>query len=89
MPAISVIVPCYNEAALLPRSVDSALAQTYRDIEIILVDDGSTDESPALCDAYAAKDPRVRVIHQPNAGLSAARNAGMAFLPAEEIDRFG
>ncbi len=78
MPTLSVIVPCYNGEAFLARAMDSALAQSFRDLEIVLVDDGSTDGSPAMCDRYAAQDSRVHVIHQPNAGLSAARNAGMA-----------
>jgi len=85
MPKLSVIVPCYNGEAFVSRAVDSALAQTYENLEIILVDDGSTDGSPAICDAYAAADARVQVIHQKNAGLSAARNAGMAVATGEYI----
>ena len=77
MPEISVIVPVYNTASRLPRCVESILAQTFPDFELILVDDGSTDDSPALCDHYAAADPRVRVIHQENQGVSLARNAGL------------
>ncbi len=73
----SVIVPIYNVEPYLPICVDSILAQTFRNFELILVDDGSTDGSPILCDAYARKDSRVRVIHQPNAGVVAARNAGL------------
>lgn len=78
MDLISVIVPVYNVASFLPACVDGLLAQTYQNLEIILVDDGSTDESPALCDAYAAQDPRVKALHQPNSGIAAARNAGLA-----------
>ncbi len=78
MDLISVIVPVYNVAPFLPACVDGLLTQTYQDLEIILVDDGSADEGPALCDAYAAKDGRVKVIHQPNSGIAAARNAGLA-----------
>lgn len=74
---ISVIVPIYNVSQYLPQCLDSILAQTWQDIEIILVDDGSKDECPQLCDQYAAKDARIRVIHKPNGGLSDARNAGM------------
>ncbi len=77
MPQITVIVPVYNVEPYLHRCVDSILAQTYTDFELILVDDGSPDNCPSICDAYAAQDERVRVIHQPNGGLSAARNAGI------------
>ena len=70
---ISVIVPVYNVAAYLGECIDSILAQTYRELEIILVDDGSMDGSGEICDEYAAKDARVRVIHQENRGVSAAR----------------
>lgn len=76
-PAISVIIPVYNVAPYLNQCVDSVLTQTLKDFELLLIDDGSTDTSPAVCDAYAARDARVRVVHQPNAGLSAARNQGL------------
>ena len=82
---ISVIVPVYNVEAFLPRCVDSILAQTYDDLEIILVDDGATDGSGALCDAYAAKDSRITVIHKENGGLSSARNAGLDAAAGEYI----
>ena len=84
-PKISVIVPVYNVEQYLQTCVESLLAQTYETIEIILVDDGATDGSPALCDAYAAKDARVRVLHQKNAGVSAARNAGTAMASGELV----
>lgn len=75
-PFLSVIVPVYNAEAYLRDCVDSILAQTFDDYEVILVDDGSTDRCPAICDEYAARNPRVRVLHQPNGGLPAARQAG-------------
>lgn len=76
-PLISVVVPVYQVAAYLDPCVESIVAQTYRQLEIILVDDGSTDGSGALCDRWAKRDPRIRVIHQSNQGLSMARNAGI------------
>lgn len=82
---MSVIVPVYNVAPYLGECVDSILAQTHRDLDVILVDDGSRDESGALCDRYAAADARVRVVHQPNAGLSAARNAGLGLARGSHI----
>lgn len=77
MPAVSVIVPVYNVEAYLAKCVQSLLDQTFSDLEILLVDDGSTDKSLAICDEYAAKDARIRVIHKENGGLSSARNAGI------------
>ena len=77
MPRISVIVPVYNVEKYLNRCVDSILAQTFRDYEIILVDDGSPDASPKICDDYAAKYDFIRVIHKENGGLSSARNTGI------------
>ncbi len=82
---ISIIVPVYNVGQYLDRCMTSILQQTYRRLEIILVDDGSTDSSPAKCDAYARKDSRVRVIHKPNGGLSDARNAGLAVASGDYI----
>lgn len=76
-PEISVIVPVYNSGKYLRECIDSILAQTFSDFELILIDDGSTDDSPAICDEYAARDHRIHVIHQPNSGVSAARNAGI------------
>ena len=78
MPLVSVIVPIYRTEPYLRKCLDSVLAQTERDLEVVLVDDGSPDRCPALCDEYAAKDGRIKVIHQPNGGRSAARNAGLA-----------
>lgn len=74
---VSIIVPIYNGEDHMDRCVASVLGQTYSNIELILVNDGSTDGTGALCDRWAAKDSRVRVIHQKNAGVSAARNAGL------------
>lgn len=74
---ISVIIPIYNVEKYLEKCIDSVLAQTYRNIEIILVDDGSTDKCADICDSYLKKDSRVKVIHKVNGGLSSARNAGL------------
>ena len=76
-PAVSVIVPVYKVEAYLDRCVESILRQTFDDFEIILVDDGSPDKSPEMCDAWAEKDARIQVIHKENGGASAARNAGL------------
>jgi len=77
MPSISVIVPVYKVEDYLDRCVSSILRQSFRDFELILVDDGSPDSCGAMCDAWAEKDSRIHVIHQENGGLSAARNAGI------------
>ena len=77
MAKISVIVPVYNVEVYLDKCVKSIVNQSYRDLEIILVDDGSLDRSSELCDMWAQKDRRIRVIHQKNKGLSGARNAGL------------
>ena len=74
---ISVIVPVYNAAEYLPNCIKSILAQTYRNLEIILINDGSTDESGSICDEYAQKDKRITVIHKKNGGVSTARNTGL------------
>lgn len=77
MPKVSVIVPVYNTEKYLHRCVDSILAQTFTDFELLLVNDGSTDGSGAICDEYAQKNSRVRVFHKENGGVSSARNLGM------------
>ena len=74
---VSVIIPVYNVERYLARCLDSVIAQTYRDIEIICVNDGSTDGSAAILDDYARRDSRIRIVTQPNGGLSAARNSGL------------
>ncbi|MCL1866783.1 MAG: glycosyltransferase family 2 protein [Oscillospiraceae bacterium] len=84
-PLVSVIIPVYNVESYLPRCVDSVLSQTYTDLEIILVNDGSTDNSPAICDDFAARDNRVTAVHQKNAGLGAARNAGLGIFKGEWV----
>ena len=76
---ISIIVPVYNTEAYLPRCIDSILAQTFTDFELILVDDGSPDNCGAICDRYAEKDSRIHVIHKENGGVSSARNFGIDF----------
>ena len=74
---ISIIVPIYNVEQYLKRCIDSVLNQTYKNIEVLLIDDGSKDNCPAICDDYALQDERIRVVHKENGGLSTARNAGI------------
>lgn len=85
MPKISVIVPVYKVEDYLRECVDSILAQTFEDFELILVDDGSPDNCPSICDGYGQKDTRVKVIHQENQGLSGARNSGLDVAAGEYI----
>ena len=84
-PKISVIVPVYKTEKYLPECIESVLAQTFTDFELILVDDGSPDNSGAICDAYAARDPRIRVFHKENRGVSSARNLGLDHARGEWI----
>lgn len=85
VPAVSVIVPVFKVERYLRRCMDSLLGQTLSEIEIILVDDGSPDQCPQLCDGYAQKDPRVKVIHKENAGLGFARNSGLDLARGEYV----
>ena len=82
---ISIVVPVYNTEKYLKRCVDSILAQTYTDLEIILVDDGSKDSSGAICDEYAKQDQRIQVVHKKNGGVSSARNLGLDLAQGEYI----
>ena len=77
MPLLSIIVPVYNTAAYLSACVDSILSQSFTDFDVLLVDDGSSDGSGAICDKYAEEDSRVRVFHKGNGGVSSARNLGL------------
>ena len=77
-PVITIVVPVYQVSSYLDRCVQSLVTQTYRELSIILVDDGSTDGSGELCDQWGDTDTRIQVIHQVNKGLSAARNRGLA-----------
>ena len=85
MELISVIVPVYKVEAYLDRCVQSIVDQTYMNLEIILVDDGSPDRCPEICDAYAKKDARIKVVHQINGGVSSARNTGLKASRGEYI----
>ena len=92
-PLVSVIIPVYKVEAYLTACVESVLAQTWQDFEIILVDDGSPDQCPRMCDEFAARDSRIRVIHKENGGVSTARNVGihaaegtyLAFLDSDDL----
>lgn len=84
-PDISVIMPVYNSRQYLACAIESVLAQTHKNFELILVDDGSTDGCDVICDAYAQKDSRVRVIHKSNGGISSARNAGITAARGEYL----
>lgn len=84
-PTVSVVIPVYNVERYLCECVDSVLNQSMQDFEIILVDDGATDSSGAICDRYGAQDPRIRVIHRENGGLSEARNTGLDAAAGEYV----
>ena len=85
MPKISIIVPIYNVEEYLSRCIDSILTQTFINFELILVDDGSTDNSGIICDEYVSRDSRIKVIHQENVGVSVARNTGLSIAKGEYI----
>lgn len=85
MPLVSVIVPVYKVEKYLHRCIDSILCQTYPEFELILVDDGSPDRCPQICDEYASKDKRIRVVHKSNGGQSSARNAGLDICKGDYI----
>ncbi len=85
MPKISVIVPVYKVEDYLRECIDSIINQQYADFEVILVDDGSPDRCPEICDEYAAMDSRIRVVHKKNGGLSSARNAGLPYVNGDYI----
>ena len=85
MPKISIIVPVYNVEKFLPRCLDSIIRQTFKDWECLVIDDGSTDTSSAICDEYARKDNRIKVFHKKNGGVSSARNLGLDYCKGEWI----
>ena len=82
---VSIIVPIYMVEKYLVRCIESIISQTYSNLEIILVDDGSLDDCPQICDEYAKKDNRIKAIHKKNGGLSSARNAGMEVVTGNYI----
>jgi glycosyltransferase involved in cell wall biosynthesis len=84
-PLISIIIPVYNTEKYLKQCINSVLSQTFTDFELILVDDGSKDSSPDICEQYAQSDDRIRVIHQKNSGVSAARNTGLNHAQGQNI----
>jgi|GEM_PF-128041 len=85
MALVSVVMPIYNAEKYLSQAIESVLNQTLKDWELILVDDGSTDKSPEICERYAENDSRIRVIHQSNGGISAARNCGLEMVKGEYL----
>ena len=84
-PLVSVIIPVYNVAPYLEEALESVINQSYNNLEILVIDDGSTDGSEIICEEYAARDKRIRVIHQVNGGLSDARNTGLDLAAGEYI----
>ena len=88
MPLISIIMPVYKVEKYIRKSLDCVVNQTYKNIEIILVDDGSPDNCPLICDEYAEKDSRVKVIHKSNGGIGSARNSGLNNATGDYIIHF-
>ena len=82
---VTIIIPVYNTAPYLLEALDSVIQQDYSNLEIIIIDDGSTDGSEKICDIYAEKDSRIRVIHQENKGLSCARNTGLDIMSGDSV----
>ena len=82
---LSIIVPIYKIEEFLPHCIESILSQTFQDFELILVDDGSPDRCPAICDKYAKEDSRIKVIHKPNGGLVSARKAGLQIAKGDYV----
>lgn len=82
---VSIVAPVYNVAPYLPNFIDSVIGQTFTDWELLLIDDGSTDESGKICDEYALKDERIKVVHKSNGGVSSARNAGLKEMRGEWV----
>ena len=85
MPHVSIVIPVYNTSRFLEECIRSVLHQDFTDWQVILIDDGSTDGSGTICDQFAANDPRIEVLHQPNQGLSVARNNGLARAQGEFV----
>lgn len=85
MPKISIIIPIYNSEKFLNKCIDSVLVQSEKDFELLLIDDGSTDKSGSVCDEYAKKDNRIRVIHKTNAGTASARNDALDIAKGDYI----
>ena len=84
-PLISIIIPVYKVEQYLKECIDSIINQTYMNLEIVIVDDGSPDNCPLICDQYAALDKRIKVIHKKNGGLSDARNAGLNIITGDYV----
>ena len=85
MPLVSIIIPIYNAEKTIERCINSILNQTYKDFELLLLDDGSTDTSGLICDSFAEKDMRIRVFHKENSGVSDTRNQGIAMAGGEYL----